>query len=283
MRAWWSMLLVPNMDTNLRKSCACSLLCFDEPTQKVASGPLSLRIASSLSPISLIASSQLMRLYFPSTSFIGYLRRCECSVMPCSRTDAPLAQCAPRLIGESNTGSCRTQTPLVTTASIEQPTEQCVHTVRRTTVLPLASSARASPIMLSGSCDANAAAPAVMPVPFRKERRSTVFDASARAARASGLTGWAVPSDLRVSSMAGSSDFGGLVVLPDVLGGVVAGGLVGVLRGNLGAGLGRAGHYRGGDAGSAQSCGEQEVAAVGRFLDGFHGLPPLRVRRFNRA
>jgi hypothetical protein len=36
------------------------------------------------------------------------------------------------LIGESNTGSCRTQTPFSTTASIEQPTEQWVHTVRCT-------------------------------------------------------------------------------------------------------------------------------------------------------
>ena len=130
MRAWWSMLLVPNMDTNLRNICACSLLCFDEPIQNTASGPLSLRIASSLSPISLIACSQVMRRYLPATSFIGYLRRCECSVMPCSRTAAPLAQCAPRLIGESNTGSWRTHTPSLTTASMAQPTEQCVHTVR---------------------------------------------------------------------------------------------------------------------------------------------------------
>ena len=72
-----------------------------------------------------------MRWYLPSTSFIGYFRRCECSVMPCSRTEAPLAQCAPRFSGESNTGSCRTHTPFFTTASTAQPTEQCVHTVRR--------------------------------------------------------------------------------------------------------------------------------------------------------
>ena len=56
--------------------------------------------------------------------------------MPCSRTEAPLAQCAPRLIGESNTGSWRTHTPSVTIASMEQPTEQCVQTVRLTSVLP---------------------------------------------------------------------------------------------------------------------------------------------------
>ena len=41
-----------------------------------------------------------------------------------TRTAAPLAQCAPRLIGESNTGSWRTQTPFSTTASTAQPTEQ---------------------------------------------------------------------------------------------------------------------------------------------------------------
>src|SRR6185369_12751145 len=146
------MLLVPNMETNLRRSCDCSLLCLDEPTQKVASGPLSLRIASSLSPISLIASSQLMRLYFPSTSFIGYLRRCECSVMPCSRMLAPLAQCAPMLMGESNTGSWRIHTPSCTTASMEQPTEQCVHTVRLISVLPvLPGAAFASPMTPKGS------------------------------------------------------------------------------------------------------------------------------------
>src|SRR5687768_7048259 len=158
-----------------------------------------------------------MRLYLPSTSFIGYLRRCECSVMPCSRTLAPLAQCAPMLRGESNTGSWRTQTPSVTTASIAQPTEQCVHTVRFTSVLPaLTAWAFASPTKLSGSCDANAAAPAVMPVPLRKLRRSTVRAPSAVIARASGLRGCGEPSDFLVSNMAASSDFGGLVVLQDM-------------------------------------------------------------------
>ena len=48
--------------------------------------------------------------------------------MPCSRTEAPLAQCAPRLIGESNTGSWRIHTPFSTAAMTAQPTEQCVHT-----------------------------------------------------------------------------------------------------------------------------------------------------------
>jgi hypothetical protein len=112
--------------------------------------------------------------------------------MPCSRIDAPLAQCAPRFSGESNTGSWRTHTPSVTTASMAQPTEQCVQTVRFTSVLPdFLACALASPMKLSGSCDANAAAPAPSPVPFRNVRRSTVFAASAVAARASGLTAWA--------------------------------------------------------------------------------------------
>ena len=65
---------------------------------------------------------------------------------------APLAQCAPRLSGESKTGSWRTQTPFSTMASTAQPTEQWVHTVRLTST-PLAapfaaSAASAEPIML---------------------------------------------------------------------------------------------------------------------------------------
>ena len=128
------MLLVPKNDTNLRNRKACSLLCLLEPIQNVASGPDSFLIASSLSLTSFNASSQLIFFHLPPTSFIGYLRRC--SPWPCSRIAAPLAQCAPRLIGESNTGSWRIHTPFCTTASIAQPTEQCVHIVRLTSNLP---------------------------------------------------------------------------------------------------------------------------------------------------
>ncbi len=96
--------------------------------------------------------------------------------MPCSRTDAPLAQCAPRLSGESNTGSCRTHTPFCTTASMAQPTEQCVHTERLTSMLPLVSAAASAlPIMLNDNCEANAPAPAATPERFRNVRRSIVF------------------------------------------------------------------------------------------------------------
>ena len=77
--------------------------------------------------------------------------------MPCSRIEAPLAQCAPRLIGESNTGSWRTHTPFSTTASMAQPTEQCVQTVRFTSTLTASALAPASPIMLNGSWEATGA------------------------------------------------------------------------------------------------------------------------------
>src|SRR5262245_24598978 len=95
-------------------------------------------MARSLSLTSCSATSQEIRCHLPPTSFIGYLRRCESWVMPCSRIEAPLEQCEPRLIGESNTGSWRIQTPFCTTASTEQPTEQCVQTVRLVSILPSA-------------------------------------------------------------------------------------------------------------------------------------------------
>src|SRR5262249_24137151 len=126
------MLFVPKNDTNLRIRYACSLLCFELPTQNTASGPDSFLTAASLSPTSLIASSQEIFCHLPLTSFIRLLSRIECSCAPCSRIEAPFAQCAPRLSGESNTGSCRVQTPFSTTASTEQPTEQCEQTVRLT-------------------------------------------------------------------------------------------------------------------------------------------------------
>ena len=89
-----------------------------------------------------------------------------------------MAQCAPRLIGESNTGSWRIHTPFCTTASMAQPTEQCVQTVRLTSILPPASCAVAAsawPIMLNGSCEAAAPAPSVTPERLRNVRRSIVF------------------------------------------------------------------------------------------------------------
>src|SRR6185295_144028 len=141
MRAWWSVLFVPQRRTHLHSNSDCSLLCLEDPITNSASGPLSLRISSIFLEISSYAWSQLIFCHLPPESFIGYLRRCESWAMPCSRIDAPLAQCAPRLMGESNTGSCRIQTPSCTTASMAQPTEQCVQTVRLTSILPLVCSA----------------------------------------------------------------------------------------------------------------------------------------------
>src|ERR1700730_1886678 len=168
------MLLVPKNDTNLRIRYACSLLCFELPTQNTASAPDSFRIASKRSPTSLIAWSHGIFCHLPLTSFIGDFSRCESSCIPCSRTDAPLAQCAPRLSGESNTGSCRIQTPFWTTASTEQPTEQWVHTVRLVTVSPASPFPSALPTRLNGSWLANAPAPATRPERSKTARRSIV-------------------------------------------------------------------------------------------------------------
>ncbi len=144
---------------------------------KMLSGPLSLRSSSIRALISVSATSQLMRSYLPFTSFIGYFSRNS----PCawSRTAAPLAQCAPRLIGESKTGSWRTHTPFSTTASMAQPTEQCVHTVRLTSILgppvlsaPAASAASA--LRTSVSCEAARPTPTPRPERRRNLRRSIV-------------------------------------------------------------------------------------------------------------
>ena len=71
MRAWWSVLLLPHIETNLRSRYDCSLLCLDEPIQNTASWPPFSRTCSRRSPTSSIAWSQEMRWYLPSTSFIG--------------------------------------------------------------------------------------------------------------------------------------------------------------------------------------------------------------------
>src|SRR5262245_24875865 len=209
MRAWWSQLLLPHRLIHLRSRYDCSLLCFDEPTMKIESTPLCLRSSSILALTSLSASSQLMRWYLPLTSFIGYFRRY--SPWPFSRTAAPLAQCEPRLIGESNTGSWRTQTPFSTTASIAQPTEQWPHTVRLTSTLALRSppcflTSPALALRTSTSCDTAMPAPTPRPERRRKERRSSVGIArdTPRDRLATRLDDdTSARSDLRVSSMAG--------------------------------------------------------------------------------
>src|SRR4029077_6215124 len=134
-----------------------------------ASGPDSVLSALSLLPISSIATSQPILCHLPSPSLTGVFRRIECSCIPCSRTEAPFAQCAPRLIGESNTGSCRVHTPFSTTASTAQPTEQWVQTVRCTSRLtsPPSAAASALPIVPYGNCVANAPTPVARPERLR--------------------------------------------------------------------------------------------------------------------
>src|SRR3954469_12899035 len=118
----------------------------------------------SLSPMSLIAWSQLTRVHWPPTSFIGYFKRR--SPETSSRTDAPLAQCEPRLIGESQLGSWPIQTPLATSAVTVQPTEQWVQMLLRT--VPCAPAGGGGPAFAcrtrpSGSAPSAASPPATRP------------------------------------------------------------------------------------------------------------------------
>ena len=148
------------------------MLCLAEPSQYTESGPDSSRMRSMASPISPMASSQLMRFHLPPVSFIGYFRRRV--PMPCSRTEAPFAQCEPRFSGESKSGSCPVHTPFWTSAITPQPTEQWVQMLRRISVAipsfgPVA--ALALRIMAGGSIVATAAPPMVRPERRRKVRR----------------------------------------------------------------------------------------------------------------
>src|SRR5690606_6105073 len=114
---------------------------------------------------------QLTFCHLPSTSLTGVLRRR--SPCACSRTEAPLAQWAPRLKGLSQPGSCPVQTPSCTSAITVQPTEQCVQTVFFSSTLPApgaaASAFRTRP---NDSVEAAARPPAVRPERLRKVRRS---------------------------------------------------------------------------------------------------------------
>ena len=128
------------------------------------------------SPISLIASSQLIRVHFPSTSFIGYFRRR--SPWACSRTEAPLAQWAPRLNGLSQPGSCPTQTPLATSAMTVQPTEQWVQTDFMVSTLPSMAAAALALVTVPPTAPTAASPPMARPEPRRNARRSTDFSAT---------------------------------------------------------------------------------------------------------
>src|SRR6516162_10126364 len=114
-----------------------------------------------------------MRVHWPLTSFIGYFRRR--SPETSSRTEAPLAQCEPRLIGLSQAGSWPIQTSLATSAWTVQPTEQWVQTLLRTmTSAPAGGGGPALALRTepSGSAPSVATLPAARPERRRKARRS---------------------------------------------------------------------------------------------------------------
>src|SRR3954447_23735303 len=119
-----------------------------------------------------------MRCHCPPASFIGYFRRRS----PCtsSRTDAPFAQCVPRLMGLSQDGSWPTQTPFWTSAVTVQPTEQCVQTFLRICTLWPGGVSAALALRIEPSCTPPRAAspPAARPERFRKPRRSRTSAAS---------------------------------------------------------------------------------------------------------
>src|SRR6476661_10902094 len=130
-------------------------------------------MAMSLSPISLIATSQDTRDHLPFVSFIGYFSRR--SPETSSRTEAPFAQCEPRLIGDSQLGSWPTHTSFSTSAVTVHPTEQCVQMLLRT-VAPAesgpAAPASALRTLPTGSVPSAARAPPARPDRRRNVRRS---------------------------------------------------------------------------------------------------------------
>src|SRR5215471_15663552 len=122
-----------------------------------------------------MAWSQLMTVHWPPASFIGYFSRR--SPLTSSRTEAPLAQCEPRLIGESQLGSWPIQTPFATSAVTVQPTEQWVQIfLRIVTAAPAGGGGPAAALRTapSGSAPSVARLPATMPERRKKLRRSSL-------------------------------------------------------------------------------------------------------------
>src|SRR6185312_11057555 len=114
-----------------------------------------------------------MRTQRPPSSFIGYFSRRSPDTS--SRTDAPLAQCEPRLIGLSQLGSWPIHTPFETSAVTVQPTEQCVQIfLRIVTCAPGAAGGPASArrTLTSGIAPSVASPPATTPERRRNVRRS---------------------------------------------------------------------------------------------------------------
>src|SRR6185312_626719 len=114
-----------------------------------------------------------MRTQRPFSSFIGYFSRR--SPETSSRTEAPFAQCEPRLMGLSQLGSWPIHTPFETSAVTVQPTEQCVQILlRMVTCAPAAAGGPASAFctLRRGIAPSVARPPATTPERRRKVRRS---------------------------------------------------------------------------------------------------------------
>src|SRR5215468_2379248 len=128
----------------------------------------------SLLPISSIAVSHDTRVHWPLTSLSGYLSRR--SLCTSSRTEAPLAQCEPRLNGLSQLGSWPIHTPFCTSAVTVQPTEQWVQMLLRVSSgAPGLGGGPASALrtLASGNAPSVASPPATTPERRRKARRSS--------------------------------------------------------------------------------------------------------------
>src|SRR6202051_1690555 len=120
-----------------------------------------------------MAWSHFMRGHCPLTSFSGYLSRR--SLCTSSRTEAPLAQCDPRLIGESQLGSCPIHTPFRTSAVTVHPTAQCVQMLLRTVAPDVSGPAIAASALRTlptGKVVSAARPPLARPDRRRKVRRS---------------------------------------------------------------------------------------------------------------
>src|SRR4029079_10100495 len=156
-----------------------------------------------------MAWSHTIFCHSPLTSFIGYFsRRSPCTT---SRAAAPLAQCAPRLIGESQDGCWPIHTPLATSAVTVQAHEQNVQTfLRMVTAAPAAAGGPACALrtLVRGNSPSEARLPATKPERRRKARRS-------RPAAEEAFANWArdrrwLECSLRLISMNASSFFHGI-------------------------------------------------------------------------
>ena len=123
-----------------------------------------------------------------------------------------MAQCEPRLIGESQLGSWPTQTPFTTSAVTVQPTAQCVQMLLRMVapdVSGMAAAASALRTPVSGNAPRAARPPAVRPDRRRNVRRSRPLECVASVAASVPRRAW---RSVRLISTGASSGLGRITV-----------------------------------------------------------------------